>query len=416
MIQENVELSPKVFSNIRGAMDIMRAVRRGEDPAVEIPNALRAELSRGAVRESYGAMQYAAGSRLGRLWNELQAGKNPAALAARGVSLAGQGVGKVAEKSFDLFELHEGMSRAMAYLYGYDKALSKGLTTDAAQGAGLEAAFSSIQDLSQLTPTERSIIRQVIPFYGFTQHLIRRLWDFPADHPYRAAIFSTIARMEMDDHGSALPESLRSMLPIGGEDAEGNQRAISFNALNPFSDAGDMLTFAGFVSATNPVFKTIAQQLGLDTLEGTADLNPNVHYDPSTGGMRLDAGNPVLQLLYNTIPQSQLLGELIGTNREYHELARTNPDAARRAVLSQAGVPVMVRNVNFRQGYIRSELDRAADRQAVLVDALKTGDDSQARLWPGLQGLVNQIRTLETGGALSPYAAPSPDFAKQYAR
>jgi hypothetical protein len=404
IIQMGTTLDPTVFTKFGKARDLFRAVREGTDSSlgITIPDELRAELAAGVQKDLYSQQKFAAGSTFGRWWNDAQESK----AVSSAQKLAG-GIQKVADKSFDMFETTEGIMRSMTYLYGYDKALTKGMSADVAARAGLETSMKVIQDLSQLTPMERSIIRNVIPFYGYMQHLIRYLMNFPLDHPYRASIFSNIARMEMDDHQSALPESLRQMITVGDEDQFGNQKAINLKGLNPFSDAGDIFTFAGFVSAMNPLFKTIGQQIGLG-FDGTADLHPNVHYDPSTGTMKLDAGNPLTQLLYNTIPQAQVLTELAGTNKEFGEIMRTNPQTGIRMLASQVGLPVALRTTNQRQGYIQTELSRVNDRQAVITEALKTGDDSQASLWPGLPGLLNQVRTLQTGGQLSPYAANSP--------
>lgn len=417
MIQMGTNLGPGVFTKVSAARDLLKAVREGTAAAVPVPDALRAELTKGAERSVYADTKFAAGSSLGRWWNQMQEAKNAAGLGARSVDRAGGLISKAAEKSFDVFEFHEGMARAMAYLYGYDKSIAKGLSSDAAQAAGLETAFKTIQDLSQLTPIERSVIRNVVPFYGYMQHLIRYMTNFPADHPMRAAIMTGIARMETEDHATGLPDAFRSMIPIGTPDSAGNQIGISTSALNPFSDAADLLTFAGFVSQLNPVFKTVAQQLGIDTFTGSADLHPNVHYDPATGQMALDAGNPITQLAYNTVPQAQLLAELVGTNKEFQQIMASDPGTAERMLASQVGLPVYPRNINLRQANIRSELDRAQDRQAVMTEALKTGDDSQVKLWPGLQPLVDQIRVLQTGGRLSPYAsgAVSPGAASALA-
>lgn len=416
IIQMGTTLDPSVYGKFSRARELLAAVREGTDNTlgITIPDELRAELSRGVQKDLYAPQKYAAGSTLGRWFKDAREGNQ--SVLSRGTQAldsAGNVIDRIATKSFDIFETTEGIMRTMSYLYGYDKSLAKGLTSDVAARAGLESAYKTIQDLSQLTPMERSVIRNVIPFYGYMQHLIRYLWQFPADHPYRAAIFSSIARMEMDDHQTALPESMRNMIPFGEEDASGNRKALSLTGINPFTDAGDIFTFAGFVSAMNPLFKTVGQQLGLD-FTGSADLHPNVHYDPSTGGLKLDAGNPITQLAYNTIPQSQLLSELIGTNKEFAEIMRTNPSTGLRMLASQVGLPVMLRSVNTRQGAIRTELERTQDRQQVLTDALKTGDDSQAALWPGMPGLLNQIRVLQSGGELSPYSsrAISPNAAQ----
>lgn len=337
-------------------------------------------------------LNYLGGKTQGRLMNEI---RSKLGMEEKSATAAAEGglLKKVAAKSYDFNGMVDDMYRAMSYLYGHDKALTKGMSEEAARRAGLELSRSILQQWTDITPIERTIMRQVFPFYGFTQHIMRFVMNMPFDHPMRASVMSAFARAELADQSSALPESFLSSLFFGGKTADGRQHAIQLSGMNPFRDTANFFTLAGFMSATNPVLSTIGEAIGIKG--GQADLYPNLHYDPQTGKMALTAPNPLLAMLYNTIPQSEILGSMVGMSTAFKQQLKTDPALAMRSLANAGGLPIIVRQLNPTQAKFNTELKLEQAQTAALSDAKKTGDFSYAARFPGLSQAIEQYRQMQ---------------------
>lgn len=315
--------------------------------------------------------------------------------------------GRFIQKSFDLNAFFDDTYRTMAYLYRHDKALTKGLSKEAAEKAGIQTARKTLQTWDTLTPIERSIMRYIFPFYGFMQHILRYTMKYPFDHPTRAAIIGSFARNEFEDFGTSLPERLLNSFFLGPMDINGNVKAINLAGMNPFADVANYMTLAGFLSATNPLIGTALEQAGIDKATGGPELFPTLHYDADSGRLRMDSPNPLQNLVQNTIPQSRILFGMAGASTEFKELMRRDPEAAQRLMLSQAGIPVLLRSYNIPQEQFKAELARSEDQRDVLNTALRTGDDSRANDFPALRPLLQQVRQLQESGQLDALQAGS---------
>jgi hypothetical protein len=301
-------------------------------------------------------------------------------------SRAGQTVKKVSMKSVELNGWMDDMYRTMAYLYAEDKALTKGLSREASERAGLEMARKVMMDYHSLTPFERHVMRGVVPFYSFTSHVMRFVMRYPFDHPLRASITAAFGRSEAENQ--ILPESFLSAFFFGSGK---NQRKVDLSAANPLGGAADMFTIAGFLSATNPVIATVLEQAGL--IQGQAELYPTLRYDPDTGRLSATRGNPFLSAVENVIPQSAILTALLGVNADFNERVQKDPAAASRILQSSAGLPIGLfdflelkpgRPVNYVGEVAKAEAARFDSQQNALNDAVRSGQWNEALRYPGL--------------------------------
>lgn len=338
---------------------------------------------------------YYSGRTLGRLFRSVQENK----LLQRVKSAAGT----VIEKSYDLNSFFDDTYRAMAYLYGEDKAIRKGLTRAQSQRAGMEVARRVLQSWDELTPIERSILRYVFPFYSFMQHIMRFAGTFPLDHPVRASILSSFARNELEDLGTGLPETMLNSFFLGDMDEDGNQQAINLRGMNPFSDVANYFTLAGFLGASNPLIATTAEVAGIDTMSGSPELYPTLQYDPETGRLTTTTPGPLSTLIGNLVPQTNVLMGLTQSSSEFKELMRSNPDAAVRMLRSSLGLPVISRRYNLYEEQFKSEVARVESQDVAKNEALKSGNYRVASQYPGLRALVDQVKTLQSSGALRSY-------------
>lgn len=342
-----------------------------------------------------------------RLYNDIQNSK-----AAQALSGVADKAGKIVSKGYALNELFDDSHRTLAYLYGYDKALTKGLSAAEASTKGLELANKVMLNLSNMTPIERGLIRNIFPFYGFYQHILRRVLTYPADHPMRAAILANFAKIAEQDHLSGLPDQFDNLFRFGPTDAKGNQRAFDLGGMNPFRNAADYFTFKGLVGNANPLIKLGLEQLGVNPQQGGPDLYPNLQYNAETGQLEYKRPSFLPGLVADVIPQSQALMQLTGHANAFRELSRTNPEAAQRLLRSEVGIPTFFRNVNPTQSIMKSEINAEKAQQTALSEALRTGDPSGLRQWPRALAQYQSIQQQAAQGQINQFLpqtqAPDP--------
>ena len=320
------------------------------------------------------------GRTLGRLWTEIQSH----------TSTVTDALGKAARKSFEWNGQADNMYKIMSYLQGYDKAIRKGLSEEAAQRVGLELARKTQPDWHALTPIERSIMKSVFPFYGFTSHAVRYVMRYPIDHPLRAQFIAKFGDMEAVDNED-LPGNFLGSLYIG-DAGGGHERFANLTGFNPFGDLANMMTFAGFLSATNPAIQTVLESAGI--VNGQAELYPTLRYDPESGRLQAVHGNPLLSFIGNTIPQSQVALALLGANSDFNQRVHSDPAGAYRSLLSGAGLPLLYRDYNIPAEQAKAEVARQKSTAAVLSAAKKSGNWSTASRYPTLQSELAKVRAL----------------------
>jgi len=331
-------------------------------------------------------VQANAGVLMGKTAHRLlkQAGENGALTKAKG------GFNSLIEKSFDLNGLFDDQYRAMAYLYGHDKAIAKGLSKGVAERAGEELLRRTMMDWTTLTPIERNVFKTVFPFYGFMRHAVQYVMRYPVDHPLRASVLGAFGKAETDDlHG--LPLNFLSMIPFGGESASGHQNYLSMGAVNPFNGVPDLFTLSGYLSATNPLIATALESVGLSS-RGEAELYPTLTYDPETGRLGAKHPNALMALAANTIPQTQLLTSLLGVNKDFNDRIARDPAGANRSLLANGGLPILWRDFDIPQEYFKAEVARTKSVNDSVNAAKTSGDWSGASDSPTLQAALDKLR------------------------
>src|SRR5690606_20404401 len=158
------------------------------------------------------------------------------------IAKMGEGISRTVDFLFDINTFVDDMYRSMAYLYGKKKGMRGGLSEDAAHLAGIELANKVLQNWDAMTPLERSLLRNIFPFYGWMKHILMYTGSMPIDHPLRVGVLSNFARNEIEDWG--LPQRFYAMFMLGEPDKYGNVKAISFRGSNPFSDVANYMTLA----------------------------------------------------------------------------------------------------------------------------------------------------------------------------
>ena len=375
-------------SNIRRAREIIKAAKSGGEIGPEVARELVRTLGYGAEEEyrlAIGQVQQAAALR--KVFDESWAGRH------------GKGLVKA---SYDFNQWFDDLYRTMGYMHRYDKSIAKGLSPKQAQQMGMLTAQKVLQDVMGMTPFERNVLRRVFPFYSWLGHITRYTLRFPFDHPLRASIIGSMAEMVMEDLGSGGNVDMLDRITWGGADKQGNRKGLLVRAMNPFHDVGNLLTLGGWLGSANPIIETLLQQIGVDTSTGGPELFPTLQYDPETGTLAAAAGNPFTNLLYNTIPQSQVAARAIGFDRDFQRLRETNPGTARSMILSGVGIPVLNRATSPEQQYMKAEAARQKDRSARLKDLMKAGDIKGLREMGVSDEAIAQLLAMQKSGRFNP--------------
>lgn len=368
---KNPELIPAEMAELRRVIGSQRQIMKDFDEGLT------------AVERQKKAMwnaQYAGGKTLGRLWRQIQESK-----------IVG-GVGKASDFMYDLNARMDDMYRTMAYLYNYDKAITKGLLPDVAEKAGMEMMKKVMMDWAGMTPVERTILKSVIPFYSFMNHAVRYVFRYPIDHPLRAGVLGAFGRSQQDDLDAMLPDRFLGAFFFGDTDSQGRRNALNLTPFNPFGDVANMLTFTGFLASVNPVIATTLEAAGLD--RGEAELYPSLRYNPETGRLEGVRTNPLVAFASNVIPQSELLLTLMGTHTQLSEQIRRDPTGAWRTIASAGGAPILWREYNVPQEQFKAELARQDSQNNALNTALKNGDWGEVSRYPGLAGVQERVAGL----------------------
>jgi len=225
---------------------------------------------------------------------------------------------------------------------------------------------------------------------------------YPADHPWRLSIQSRIAETEWNDHLAGVPIKLRDLMFMG-DAKDGKVTGISTTGFNPFRDVANYPALVGFIAGQeggnvdaiagqlNPFIQLGMKSVGIDPVFGP-DLYPDREYDPETGGARVS--NPTSfpgAIAASFVPQTRLIADLSGWNRDFAELAASNPDAAARRMQSSVGLPILSKTVDMDAEQIKAEIGRYRQMQTDKSAALKSGDIDALNRWPGLRKMHETI-------------------------
>lgn len=396
---------PGVFKYMSEARALLKKIEAGEAALpegfptggyVSVPDVEGMIRESSAQQKTIAAASYLGGTKMRTMLSEFIE-QHP------GMQRFGRAINKVSDWSFGLNAMVDDMNRVMSYLYGYDKAIKRGLTEQEAAVRGVSLARKVMQEWDTMTPLERQVIRSVMPFYGWANHIVRYVYNMPFDHPWRTSITASIARTEFAD--KAVGEDFRNLLIFGSMDDFGNQSAVRTRGLNPFADVANYFTLSGLVGQTNPVLSALLQSLGVDPITGSADLYPDLHYDPKTGRLEAKTPNFFRTLVGSTIPQFRLVDQLGIDRAGWRDLVQRDPDAAGRFLMSAAGLPVIYQRTNRYTERMKAELARVEAMDTARLAAVKAGNWGALEQYPLLRDYAQQLRAMESSGQLDQFQA-----------
>lgn len=360
--------------------------------------ALEADGPISAARDAYHAFRDTWGSRKGEITpKELAQGVNIIDLAPEQRWKFGQGgkvrqfleenIGVKAMKSletkwFGLNSKLDDFYRAWGYIQEYRKTGS--------EVRALEAARAFYADMDDLSPIERTAIKQVIPFYSFQRHMFKFLSRYPVDHPIRTKIIDTVVRQQGEE--GDLPDRFKTMFWLGKPNADGEQWGINVRGLNPFADFADNFTLAGFLNNSTPFIKAPAEAFGIDTLTASPGYTPT-HYNPESGRYESGRNASPRRFIGNFIPQVEKGMDFLDPQEGRYTPSRE--PAALRAFKSQVNIPLTPRVYNLNRERYLQEQARIRDANNSVQDMLAGRSGGQLARYPGVVPFRGQLVSAE---------------------
>ena len=227
------------------------------------------------------------------------------------------------------------------------------------QWYGVKIANRFLANTLEMSPLERSVIRYVMPFYGWTRHVIRYVLRFPYDHPLRTSTLTAIANVSTMDDPTGIPLYMYRLFFMGQPDKFGNVGVIDTRQWNPIRDVSNYMSLSGYISGLNPFLSSILRTAGVNTLSASPELYPSLTYNAFYGTMEGSSGVSLPNaLVQDMFPQVNTLQSYLSSTSYLRHLFKTNPARAEQQLFAGLGIPWVPYSVNLKQEQIRSQIDQ----------------------------------------------------------
>ena len=285
------------------------------------------------------------------------------------------------------------MQRSVVYLDGAAAAERRGwiidesghrvtVTPARAHEEGMRAAERVMGDLRHMTPLERHSFTKIMPFYGWTKHILRYVSSYPSDHPYRAMFLSNLANMNSEDVPSGLPTRLQLLFFLGNPSPDGSVTALDVRALNPLRDVANYATIGGFLSSLNPAFTAPVAMVDPSIVFGDNVLYPNLQYNQLYGVKEAAPSGNLLTAAEQYVPELTALDTALGISSQYRNLRKTDPKAYAETIFESLGLPFTPQHINIKQMAATNEIDRYQQAAQQAQNAWQSGDFSSIAGYP----------------------------------
>lgn len=239
----------------------------------------------------------------------------------------------------------------------------------------LEHARDMTVNMDGMTPFERTILKQVFPFYSFTRFAVKYLTRLPFDHPLRIAVLSQMSLQAQEEWGTGLPQTMMSLLFMGHPNAAGNIMTMNFRNVNPFRSVSSMFTIAGFVENMNPILQAPFVAMGYNPLSGSGPLYPQVTFDAQTGSLQaVKPKGDLFTAAEQFVPELGGLDAIFGISSNLRTLKATDTGAFDRQLLNMFNIPLAVSSYNIPQERGRVAEDALKGAQNAVTQYRKTGN------------------------------------------
>ena len=253
------------------------------------------------------------------------------------------------------------------------------VTPQRAKDEGIRHAQKVMGNLKAMTPLERTWFMRIMPFYGWTRHILDYVLTYPVDHPYRAQFLAVQAQLDSDSVAKAIDQRVLFMFFLGQPDAQGNVRGVDVRFMDPLRDVGNYATWGGWIAALNPALQAPIAMIDPNLIYGSTALYPQVTYDQFYGiETTTPQGNAALTGAEQFVSQLGALDAALNLSGQYRSLAQKNPNAFAKTIFQSLNIPfAQVQSINMKQLAVKGELAR----YRVASQAAKNAFSN-----PGMQG------------------------------
>ena len=265
------------------------------------------------------------------------------------------------------------MQKAVAYMDGAAQALKvEGMTPERAMAEGMHHANEVMGDLRRMSPFERTMAASVMPFYGWTKHILTYVLSFPGDHPWRAMMLANMAEFDLTHQDAGLPSRYKFLFFLGSPDKQGNVTALDFRALNPLRDVANYATLGGVISSLNPVITAGFAMVDPQIMFGANTLYPKLTYDQFYG---IEAAGPQGNLMtaaQGIVPQLSAIKSAMGIAGARQGMST---DALVKNIYASLNIPMFQpQEINLKQEAARTAMARYQVTKSLAANAWSTGD------------------------------------------
>lgn len=159
------------------------------------------------------------------------------------------------------------LARAAVYIHARRRGVS--------DAQAISTSLRALVNYSDLSPFERSVIRQIFPFYAFQKGMLKRAVRLPLDHPLRTAALSKVSLLlggYTEEERRQYPDYLFAGIPLG-------RGQVSTRGINPFQDSLALATPEGIIGSLSPLVE-VPIRAGFDVPEKGFEYGRPLKVDP----------------------------------------------------------------------------------------------------------------------------------------
>lgn len=234
-------------------------------------------------------------------------------------------------------------------------------------------------DLRSMAPIERQVAKTIMPFYGWTRHIIKYVLTMPADHPWRSMMLALVAYENSAAVPKGLPERIQFLFFLGSPDKQGNVSAIDTRFLDPLRDVANYASLGGWIQGLNPAILAPAALMDPQLVYGSTSLYPNLSYNALYGDETAGAQGSAIQGLEQFVPQLGAITPLmqaLSQAKNVRELS-SNPNAFYKTIFNDLNIPfAQVEHINVKEIAARDALARYNVAKQAAANAFDSGNFS----------------------------------------
>jgi hypothetical protein len=303
------------------------------------------------------------------------------------------------------------MQRAAAYLDYAGSVDMSGTFFDEVTGTrvpmtrerAVEQAMNHVEqvfgDLRSMAPIERQMAKSIMPFYGWTRHILKYVLTLPADHPWRAMILALIAYENSAAVPKGLPERIQFLFFLGSPDKNGNVSAMDTRFLNPLRDVANYASLGGWIQGLNPAILAPAALMDPQLVYGSTSLYPKLSYNDLYGIQTAGAQGSAIQGLEQFVPQLGAVTPLMQALGQARNLRQANTNTFYKTLFNDLNIPfAQIQRINVKQIAAKSSNARYTVAKQAAQNAFDSGDFS------GLAGYTAVPNPLNPDYEITPQA------------